>query len=734
MARKSRHDSTPIRSRMRPSAITLLAASLVLSLPLTAYGAETSPAPPTSSAQSVSNPQQSSAFYQIKATLDEAKGKLHGQEKVVFRNETGDSLDRIVFHTYADANRSLSTQSELFVSANEEMRERLKDKKAAEFLGGMVINAVQVDGSSAAFTHQNQSLSLSLKQPLKPGESVELQIDFVTGIPYGTQRLSRSEGLISGAHAFPTLSVYNASSKTWDAGPYSRTFESDHYEAADYQVELEVSANTVVAMPGVLTERVIDNGTRKIVSASAERTREFVFFASPSFTVERETRNGLTVEYYVLGSDVSKREAAKRYIDQAFKAIDFFGQKYGAYPYPEFRIVESNVQGVAVEYSRLIQMGRLNVEADAARHSAFVHEIAHQWFHSLIGNDSEHESFLDEGFADFSTAYFYEKQGDTESGFDPIRFDDFPSEHAIAETNDQVGDAANEVYYAKGRQAIYQLYRSVGESRFDAMMQEYFRRYEYRNATIKGLIDTISDTLGQSVAQTFSDALYKPGFVLDSKYAFSEAERKAYLRKQFEGIYTSIFDSRSDIPFTSMNRLVREGLRGEPLYLVIGDSANPKALAERANQIKATLDIQGVNTRIISGREAIRTGLKKELASSNLILLGDSRSHAVVQALKPMILKQAASLGLDWDRFVARPGTTGAYIIRHPYNHNKLILHVYEDDVRSTRMARDAAILRVLDALGFSSDFKQFFAFDSTGQLLTEHRKKNSLSELFPSS
>lgn len=721
------------RLRIRRSAAFLLAASLAFSAQTAAYGTENAPAP-TALEASVSDQRQSSILYRIDAVLDETNGKLRGRETVAFRNETPDSLDRIVFHTYADANRSLSTQSEQFAAANEAIRKSLADPKEADFLGGTVIDAVRADGSPAAFTHRNQSLSVALKQPLKPGESLELQIDFITGIPYGTQRLSRSEGLISGAHAFPTLSVYDASSKTWDTGPYSRTFESDHYEAADYRVELEVSANTVVAMPGKVEERIMDGGKRKRVSASAERTREFVFFASPSFSVERETRSGLTIEYYVLGKDPDKRETARRYIDQAFKAIDFFGQKYGAYPYPEFRIVESHVEGVAVEYSRLIQMGRLNAEADVAGHSAFVHEIAHQWFHSLIGNDSERESFLDEGFADFSMAYFYEKQGNALSGFDPIRFDDFPSDHAIAETNEQVGDAANEVYYAKGRQAIYQLYRSVGESRFDAMMQTYFRRYEYRNATIEGLIGTVSDTLGRPVAKRFSDALHKPGFVLDPKYAFSEAERKAYLRKQFEGIYASIFDNGPDIPFASMNRLVREGLRGEPLYLVIGDSANPEALAEQAEQIKATLDIQGVETRIFSGRASIRAGLKNELASSNMILLGDSRTHAVVQALRPAILKQAAGLGLDWNRFVARPGTTGAYIIRHPYSRNKLILHVYADDARSTRTARDAAALHVIGALGFSSDFQQFFVFDSAGRQIAERRQKNPLSQLFPSS
>ena len=66
---------------------------------------------------------------------------------------------------------------------------------------------------------------------------------------------------------------------------------------------------------------------------------------------------------------------------------------------------------MAIEYSRVIQMGQVQGQADPAQDTVFVHEIAHQWFHALIGNDSETESFLDEGFADFSKVYFAEKQG-----------------------------------------------------------------------------------------------------------------------------------------------------------------------------------------------------------------------------------------------------------------------------------------------------------------------------------
>ena len=80
-----------------------------------------------------------------------------------------------------------------------------------------------------------------------------------------------------------------------------------------------------------------------------------------------------------------------------------------------------NVEGVAIEYTGAIQLGRFNVDSsDPKNNSVFIHEIAHQWFHGIIGNNSETESFLDEGFADFSTYYYLDKTKGSEKAFDSM--------------------------------------------------------------------------------------------------------------------------------------------------------------------------------------------------------------------------------------------------------------------------------------------------------------------------
>lgn len=341
---------------------------------------------------------QSPIQYQIKARLDEKEMNIQASQTVTYRNTSKDTLKELVMHTYADANRSKATQTNLFTRQNNQIAKEHSDKKAADFLGGIdILEVRQQDdhksGDKLLFNNKNQALSVQLKTPLQPGESITLQVDFLLNIPYGMQRVSYYEDQINGAHWFPVMSVYDETTHQWNKTTYSTSFESDFYTSSDFDVEFNVPESYQVVMPGDITSKDSAEYGRKVVRAHAGNTREFVFFAGPNLKVERETRNGLTVEYFYSGDDPAKKAAVNKYIDYAFKVIAFYSEKYGKYPYPEFRVIETYVDGFGLEYSRLIQMPEREPDILPENDSTYVHEIAHQWFHALIGNNSETESF-----------------------------------------------------------------------------------------------------------------------------------------------------------------------------------------------------------------------------------------------------------------------------------------------------------------------------------------------------
>jgi len=709
---------------------------ILTACPIISTGSAAANAAPVSAISQATKDIQAQApiQYRIQARLDEKKMTIEGSESITYRNTSKDTLKQLVFHTYADANLSESTQTTMFKLSNEEISKNNPDKKPEDFLGGIDIEKVTTGGQALDFSNKDQAMSVKLEQPLQPGESVSVQVHFNLKIPYGSQRLSYYKDIINGAHWFPVMSVYDEAKHEWDSKPYSKTFETDYYTSADYEIEFNVPDQYQVVMPGTVTTRDDAETGRKVVSTVDENTREFAFFASPNFKVDSVTRNGLTVEYYYFDNQPGKKKIVDGYVDQAFKAINFFSDKYGKYPYPEFRIVESYVEGVAIEYSRLIQMGQIGINSAPEQDTVFVHEIAHQWFHALIGNNSETESFLDEGFADFSKVYFSEKQGDTMNGFKSIQFDDSTVDKAIASTNDEVGDWASPVYYDKGRQAIYQLYRSVGEEKFDAFMKEYFKRYVYQNATIDGLLQTIEDVLGKEARDDMKTALYEPNFTLKPEYQLSNEEKTAYLHDQFQSLYGSALTQVPNLPFETMSRVMDKALQGERLAIVLSDQVSKAANKQQeamVNQLTTLLDLTGVKYDLIQDRQELKQKMKKELATSNLIVLGNAKSNGFVQALKSSIIDRATHIGFQWKTTMNQPSAAGAYVIKHPYNQNRLMLHYFWNEDHLSSGSLEPFMMKMQESIGFSSAYYQYYMLDKTGKVTLDKKVENPLSKFF---
>lgn len=674
--------------------------------------------------------------YQIHARLDEKNKRIQGKETVTYINTSKDTLGEIVFHTFADANRSKETQSSMFERNNQQIQKESPKKKAQDFLGGIDIGSVAADGKSLMFSNSNQALTVKLQQELKPGEAVTLNIEFEVKIPYGMHRLSYYKDIINGAHWFPVMSVYDENQHVWNKKPYSLSFETDYYDASDFEVHFNVPEDYQILMPGNLkTEVDPKESGRKIVTAIANNTREFVFFTSPNYKIERVTRGDLTIEYFYFYNMPNKKKLVDEYIDTAFKAISFFSEKYGNYPYSEFRIAESYVQGVALEFARIIQMGQIQPNSDPAHDYVFVHEIAHQWFHALVGNNSETESFLDEGFADFSKVYFAEKQGDKMNGFKSIQMDDVSwIDKPVASTNTEVEDLQSPTFYNKGRTVIYQLYRMVGEDKFDVFMQEYFKRYQYKNATIQGLLQTIQDTLGHEVSKEMDKMLHELHFILKPEYQLSEKEKMTYIHEQMKQTFHSILAQFPNLPVETMSRIIDKALQGEPLTIVVSDRASIQAKKQQQTilaQLENSLKYMGIPYEVISDRQTVKRKLKKELGTSNIIVIGNAKGNGLIEALKPVIIQKSKSIGFDWRNKMNQKASSGAYVIKHPYNKNRLLLHFYwNGDVLGNNAVKSFAE-KMLRALNFSSDFYQYYVLDKAGNISLDKVTTNPISKVF---
>ncbi len=265
-------------------------------------------------------------------------------------------------------------------------------------------------------------------------------------------------------------------------------------------------------------------------------------------------------------------------------------------------------------------------------------------------------------------------------------------------------------------------------------MREYFKRYEYQNATIDGLLQTIQDILGDDARQEMDRALHDPNFTLKSEYRLSEAEEAAYWHEQFKSTYRSSLTQIPNLGEETMSRIVDKALQGEPLTIVMSDRADGTADKQEQSileQLQSSLQLMGIQAKVITERQVLKKQMEKELAASNIIAIGRAGSNGLIQALKPGIMQNAKSIGLNWTSLMGQKAASGAYIIKHPYNQNRLMLHLFWNGKALSEPAMKIYPAQMLNALSFSADYYQYYVMDPSGKIISDRKTANPLAKFF---
>ncbi len=92
----------------------------------------------------------------------------------------------------------------------------------------------------------------------------------------------------------------------------------------------------------------------------------------------------------------------------AAESVAALSAEFGPPPYRELDVVEAVVPIGGYEYPGLVLFdGAARANAQRASMEFLIpHEIAHQWFYALVGNDVTAEPWLDEGLATFAQLRF----------------------------------------------------------------------------------------------------------------------------------------------------------------------------------------------------------------------------------------------------------------------------------------------------------------------------------------
>jgi aminopeptidase N len=202
--------------------------------------------------------------------------------------------------------------------------------------------------------------------------------------------------------------------------------------------------------------------------------------------------------------------------------VQIFDERFGPYPFTELDLVSTPTSAYGIEYPGMLAIavrlyGPNSEYPPAYLESTVAHEVAHQWFYSVVGNDQQGEPWLDEALAQYSTtAYYGDLYGpEAASGFRASLYERWQRvEDAPIPIGLSVGDYSAKEYgaivYGRGPLFVEALADAMGQPAFDRFLRDYYQTHAWGVATTIGFHEQAEDWCGCDLDALFEEWVYPP--------------------------------------------------------------------------------------------------------------------------------------------------------------------------------------------------------------------------------
>jgi hypothetical protein len=255
--------------------------------------------------------------------------------------------------------------------------------------GAIVVSDVE-GGTAGPQTRRCTVLPVALDAPLASGGTTTISTRLSIHLPIRNDRFGAYRGLSLLGTALPTLAVHDELG--WHLDPFVDLGESFYSVVGDYRVTLNVPASLDTPTSGRrVSGRTVDS--RRITTYEAVDVRDFEWAAGRlSRVADRVGDTRVNVWFQSRGLT---RDRALRALDDATASLRTFSEAFGTFPYPEMDVVLTAFTSFGgMEYPTIIFTN--------TPHLTVSHEIAHQWWFGIVGDDEYAEPWLDEAFATWS--------------------------------------------------------------------------------------------------------------------------------------------------------------------------------------------------------------------------------------------------------------------------------------------------------------------------------------------
>ena len=358
------------------------------------------------------------ANYDIDVTLDPATRTITGSELITWRNPGQIPAYSIRLHLYWNAFRN--TNSTWLKQRRLAGDNPFGDAKADDFgyINVTRIVRVNADGSDGADlmtdlrfispddqnTDDRSLAAATLVEAVHPGQAMQLRVTWTGKFPRNFDRTGAIGNYFFVSQWFPKLGVFE------DGGWVAHQFFANSEFYADfgsYDVRITVPTGWIVGATGVEQSRT-ENGRTTTHRYTQDDVHDFAWTTSPDFLERRQQFDlpGRAPVHMRLLIQPEHEHLSERHFTAAAAALRYYGEWYGAYPYPALTIVDPVFQSDSggMEYPTIFTAGTrwLSPRYSNDPEYVVVHEAGHQFWYGLIANNEVEFGWLDEGINEYS--------------------------------------------------------------------------------------------------------------------------------------------------------------------------------------------------------------------------------------------------------------------------------------------------------------------------------------------
>jgi hypothetical protein len=310
---------------------------------------------------------------------------------------------------------------------------------------------------------------IRLDHALGPRHRGRVTFDFAINVPERSDRFGSQGGFTYLGNALPVLAIDDNAG--WHLDPYTGNGEPFYTTVADFAVKLDHPSDVRVPSTGVSTDQPAGVG-RTLTTSKARRVRDFAWAVGPYLRVTSRDAYGVRVNVWWNPANVTRAQALQQ-LTVARRAMSYDARAFGAYPYHESDVVLDEFASFGgMEYPGFV--------LSLPKREPVAHEITHNCWYGIVGDDEYRAPWLDESFTQYVTLRFLK------APIGGCDFDDYPPAYRLTRGMDfwdRDPFAYAEIVYSDGPCALAALEKLLNASHMDHLLRTYALAHRFGFST-----------------------------------------------------------------------------------------------------------------------------------------------------------------------------------------------------------------------------------------------------------